>query len=163
VALTPKHAAFVREYLVDLNATQACIRAGYSKKTAETQGSRLFRNVQVRAEIDKQLAKRTNKAEVTAEEVLREIKRLAFADPSQVLGSNGYLLTLNEMPEEIRRTISSVDMSGDGGTKIKFWDKTKALELLGKHLKLFTEKMEVTGKDGEALNIKIISLADEAD
>ncbi len=158
-----KHAAFAREFIVDLNKTQAAIRAGYSKKTAETQACRLFRNAKVRAEIDRLLSKRAAKVEVTADDVFRELKRIAFADPSGVLGENGYLLTLNEMPEDVRRTISSVDMSGDGGTKIKFWDKTKGLELLGKHLKLFTDKTELTGKDGEALTIKIISLADEAD
>jgi phage terminase small subunit len=153
VGLNSKHAAFEREYLVDLNATQAAIRAGYSKKTAGSQGQRLLKNVEIKARIDAALLKRAARVEVTADDVLRELKRIAFADPSKVLGENGYLLTMNEMPEDVRRTISSVDLSGDGGTKIKFWDKTKGLELLGKHLKLFTDKTELTGKDGGPLKV----------
>lgn len=152
----PKHAAFVREYLVDLNATKAAERAGYSPKSAYAQGARLLKNAEVAASIAKHQAKRAAKAEVTAEEVLRELKRIAFADPSKVLGANGYLLTMNDMPEEVRRTISSIDLSGDGGTKIKFWDKTKGLELLGKHLALFTDKTEMSGPGGGPLTVNVI-------
>ena len=81
--LTPKQARFVAEYLIDLNATQAAIRAGYSDKNAEQSGSQLFRNIQVRAAIDAALAKRSGKLEITAEKVLRdleELRGLAIAD-----------------------------------------------------------------------------------
>lgn len=84
-ALNPKQTRFVAEYLIDLNATQAAIRAGYSAKTAEQIGSRLLRNVQVRAAVDAGIAKRAGKLEITAEKVLKDIEdtRLAAAKELQ--------------------------------------------------------------------------------
>lgn len=74
--LTPKQAAFVREYLVDLNATQAAVRAGYSKKTAEVQGCRLLRNAQVARAVEKQSSKAASKAEITIDWVLSGIREI---------------------------------------------------------------------------------------
>lgn len=139
--LTAQQSRFVDEYVKDQNAKQAAIRAGYSPKTAETQGSRLCRNAQVRAEIDRRLNKVADDCDVQAADILNELKLIGHSDPAKVLGPNGYLLPLNEMPEEIRRCIASVDMGGDGGTKIRFWPKTTALELLGKYRKLWTDKV----------------------
>jgi phage terminase small subunit len=73
-ALTPKQARFVAEYLIDLNATQAAIRAGYSKHTAQVQSSRLLSNAMVAAAVDAALAKRSGKLEITAEKVLRDLE-----------------------------------------------------------------------------------------
>ena len=159
MALTPKQQAFVREYLVDLNATQAAIRAGYSKNGASVTASKLLAIAKVRAEIDKAKLSRAQSTELSAEFVLRELKKIAESDPAGLLGKNGYLLPLNEVPEDVRKTISSVEMGGDGGTRIKFWSKTQALDLLGKHLKLFTDKTELSGPDGEPLTVKVVSLA----
>lgn len=75
--LTPKQAAFVAEYLVDLNATQAAIRAKYSKKTAHVQGPRLLGNVAVRRALDIALAERAARLGVKAEDVLGDVARLA--------------------------------------------------------------------------------------
>jgi len=75
--MTPKQTLFVKEYLVDLNATQAAIRAGYSAKTAEQQGSRLLRNAQVAAAVESGQAERAERVEVKADDVLRDIKRIA--------------------------------------------------------------------------------------
>jgi phage terminase small subunit len=161
LSLVPKHAAFVREYLVDLNATQAAIRAGFPAKAAASQASRLLRTAKVKAEIDKELSSRAQRVQVTADEVLRELKLIAQSDPGKLLNEKGYFLPINEMPEEIRRAIASVELTGDGGQKIKFWDKNTSLANLGKHLKLFTDKVELTGKDGEGLTINIVSLAGE--
>lgn len=167
MALTPKQATFVREYLVDLNATRAAERAGYSPKTAETQGSRLFRNVQVREEIDRALGERADRVQVKADDILRELMRIGLADIREAFTEDGALKPIREMPEEIARTIAGVETEelweghGDERTrvgdtvKVKFWNKPQALELLGKHLKLFTDKTEVSGNDGAPIAISI--------
>ena len=114
MALTPKQEAFCREYLVDLNGTQAAIRAGYSEKTAQEQSSRLLSNVMVKEFIQKAMDKRAETTLITAENVLNDIleTRKAAADEG------------------------------------KHSDRLRANELLGKHLKLFTDKSEVTGPNG---------------
>ncbi len=167
MSLTPKHAAFAREYTVDLNATQAAIRAGYSKASAESQGSRLLRNAKVRAEIDRLLSKRAARVEVTADEVLRELKRIALTDIRDAYAEDGHLKKMKDMPEDLARAIGGVDTDeiwdgyGEERTrvgetvKVKFWPKVQALELLGKHLKLFTDKTEVTGADGGPLQVSV--------
>lgn len=149
--LTPRQAAFVREYLVDLNGTQAATRAGYSPKTAEEQAVRLLGNVRVSAAISKAMHRRAERVEVKADEVLRELLRLALADVGEAFQADGRLKPIHEMPSDMRRAISGVEAveTEDGGTlrKVRFWDKTRALEMLGRHLALFTDKLEHSGKD----------------
>ncbi len=77
--LTPKQAKFVREYMIDLNATRAAIRAGYSKKTAHSSGPRLLENVDVKLAISKLTVKQVDKAELTVEKVLANIEELRQA------------------------------------------------------------------------------------
>jgi phage terminase small subunit len=155
VALNPKQAAFVREYLVDLNATQAAIRVGYSPKTAKQQGSRLLTNADIAKAIEAGKADVAQDAHATKEQILQELARIGFSDPGQILNEDGVCRTLNEMPEDIRRCISSVKFSGDGGTEVKFWPKNQALELLGKYRSMWVERLEHTGKDGEKLSVSI--------
>ena len=88
--LTPKQKMFCKEYLIDLNATQACIRAGYSQKTAEVQGPRLLGNVRVKSEIDRLKAIREKKVELTAEKVLEDIERVR----KKAEGSEQYTVSL---------------------------------------------------------------------
>lgn len=146
MSLTPKQSAFVAAYLVSLNATQAAIAAGYSEKTAHSAGPRLLGNVDVKRAIDEALARRAERVEVKADDVLRELLRLATVDIGQAFDAEGKLKPLHEMPADVRRALAGVEVTShaDVGTltKVKFWDKTRALELLGKHLKLFTEKVE---------------------
>lgn len=151
-ALTPKQERFVDEYLVDLNATRAAIRAEYSKRTAEQQGSRLLRNDQVRAAIDARKAKRAEKVEVKAEDVLRELQTFSHIDPAEIVDEQGRLLPLKKMPERVRRAIASVEIEeiwdgkGEERTqvgelkKVKFWPKHRGLEMLGRHVKLFGDE-----------------------
>jgi phage terminase small subunit len=80
MALNDKQARFVREYLVDLNATQAAIRSGYSEATAYSQGQRLLKNVEVAAAVAKAQAKRAERTDVTADRVLRELAKIGFSD-----------------------------------------------------------------------------------
>lgn len=162
--LTEKQRAFVREYLVDLNGKQAAIRAGYAAASAEVQASRLLRNAQVKAAVDEALAARAERVEVKADDVLRELLRLARVDIGEAFDEHHNLRPLKEMSAEVRRAIAGIEITALGGekvgsiTKVKFWPKVQALELLGKHLKLFTEKHEHSGETG--LTVVVQSLAE---
>jgi len=147
MALTPKQSRFVAEYLGDLNACQAAIRAGYSARTAQKIGSENLSKPEVKRAIDEALARRAARVEVKADDVLRELLRLAGTDIGRAFDAQGRLLPLAQMPEDVRRAIASVEvLESDEGPgvvrKVKFWDKPRALELLGKHLRLFVDKVE---------------------
>ena len=86
--LTPKQYIFCKEYLVDMNATRAIIKAGYSEKSADTQGSRMLRNVKVRAYLDEMTAHRAEKLDITADKVLQEIANVAFFDIRNIFENN---------------------------------------------------------------------------
>jgi phage terminase small subunit len=157
--LTPKQEAFCREYLIDLNGTQAAIRAGYSAKGAHVQAAQLLSNPKVQAFANKLKADRSERTEITADRVLLEIGRLAFADIRNVFDEKGNLLPVHLLPAEIAASVSSIEVvtskvPGGGPSevehtaKIKFWDKRGSLELLGKHLKMFTDKVEHSGQIG---------------
>lgn len=152
--LTPKQRVFVREYLVDLNATQAAIRAGFSPKTARIQASGLLAKPNIREVLAKAHRRHAEKAEIKAEDVLAELKRLAFSDLGEAFDATGALKAIRDMPDDTRRAISGAEVvmrsCGDGEApevvrKIKLWDKLKALELLAKHLGLCREQVEHSG------------------
>lgn len=167
--LTPKQQMFVQEYLIDLNATQAAIRAGYSEATAKEQGARLLTNVNVRNAVDEAQGKRAETAEITMQRVLDELSLIAFSDISdyadievtpstKIEGAYEKSITIRntaDIPTDKIRVISSIK-EGQCGIEIKLYDKLKALELIGRHLAMFTDKTQLTGKDGEDLVIKLI-------
>lgn len=142
--LPPRREAFVREYLVDLNAAQAAIRAGYSRKTAEKIGWELLQQPEVRAAIDAAKAARASRVELKADDVLRELLAIARADLSEAFDEAGAVKKLRDIPAEVRRALAAYE-PGEWGVRLKFWDKTRALELLAKHLKLLTDKVEHSG------------------
>ena len=152
---TNKQEMFIKEYLIDLNATQAAIRAGYSEKTASQQGERLLRNVQVSAAIQEAMNKRSNKLEITAERVLQEIAKLAFYDPRNFFDDDGRIKPISELDENTAMALGGIEtlhkIIGDEKdgmavvTKIKLVDQGQNLERLGRHLKLFTDKVEHSG------------------
>lgn len=142
--LSAKQERFCREYVVDCNATQAAIRAGYAKNSADVQGARLLGHARARDFIAQLQSKVSKKLEISADFVLGEFLKLASVDVSKAYGPDGKLLPLHEIPEDIRKSIAGIETihigDGDGVVhKLKFWDKTKALTALGQHLKLFTE------------------------
>jgi len=148
--LTAKQERFVEEYLVDLNATQAAIRAGYSSKTANEQGSQLLANLSIRARIDEAMAELSRRTGVNQERVIRELARLAFVNAPDVIDVKS--ATLKEgVTEDDTAAIQSVKVkiiSGDIESEereIKLADKLKALELLGKHFGMFTDKVSLVG------------------
>lgn len=150
MALTPRQSRFVAEYLVDLNATEAAKRAGYSAKTAHSAGPRLLENVEVKREVDAALARRSTRVEVRQDDVVRELLRIGFVDIAGAFDAQNRLLPLHEMSAEVRRAIVGVEVTATGSeeaprfvTKVKFSDKLRGLELLGKHVGMFKDRLEV--------------------
>ena len=154
--LTAKQAAFVREYLLDLNATQAAIRAGYSAKTAEQQGPRLLGNVGVAAEIMKAQADRAERTQVDADWVLRRLADEADADLADIYDEHGGLKPVHDWPPIWRKGlvagIEAEEIRHDGAVvgmirKVKLSDRVKRLELIGKHVNVqaFRESVHNTG------------------
>ncbi|KXU99245.1 terminase [Gluconobacter potus] len=155
--LTPKQARFVEEYLVDLNATQAATRAGYSAKTAEQQASRLLVNVKVADAIASAQAKRSKRTEITQDRVLQELAKLGFGDIRDIFSEDGSLRHPKDMDADAAARISSIEVvvkpvPGTQGqevehvAKIKAWDKLGALTQIGRHLGMFKDKLETSGE-----------------
>lgn len=169
--LTGQQKLFVHEYMTDLNATQAAIRAGYAESVASTTAAKLMHKPHIRAAIQKRMDKRSLKTDITAERVLQELAKIGFADIKDFLryGTEktvidhsddgqpifGYKQIVETKPsDEIDGTlVNEVSVGKDGTFKFKMHDKKTALELLGKHLKLFTDRQEITGADGGPLQI----------
>ena len=144
--LTDKQKRFVAEYLVDLNATQAAIRAGYSKKTADRIGPELLGKTCVSEAIRKAMSDREKRTEITQDKVLEELARVAFAngtDFARVVSKNGFqaveLVNTEDVPAEKRSAIAGIK-EGKYGIEVSSYDKVRALELLGRHLGLFDGK-----------------------
>lgn len=137
---------FADAYLLDpdRNAKAAYIKAGYAGRNnvAEAAAARLLRQVQVAAYIDMRLAEERKKAEksfdITQERVLTELAGIAYLDPADLYDEHGGLLPIRDMPERVRRAISSIE-HGKDGTKIKFWSKTAGADMLAKHLNLYDQ------------------------
>jgi len=148
VKLTPKQQRFADEWLIDMNATAAAIRAGYSPKSAEQQGSTLLRNPKVRAYIDERMAEHSRRTGVTQERIIRELARIAFLDPTQLVDMDTAEL-LSDAAADDRAAIASVKvktMSGETEMierEVRFVDKIKALELLGKRFGMWIDKQQV--------------------
>lgn len=154
IMLKTKHHLFALEYLKDLNAAQAAIRAGYSKKTAKQQGQRLLTNADLKEFIDAELKARQIRTKITADRVLAELHRLATVDIGGAFNDDGSVKELSEMDEDVRRAITGIEVieyfEGCGPEreqvgvikKIRMASKEKTLELLAKHLELLTEKFK---------------------
>jgi len=155
--LTPKQRDFARRYVACHDASRAAREAGYSPKSVGVMGSDLVRNPLVAAEIARLQAKLNARLDLTAERVLAELSRIALSDVAEAFDEDGNLRDVHEMPEGVRRCISGLDVeelfTGRGDSreqvgrlkKLRLWDKVKALEALGRHFRLFTERVEVTG------------------
>lgn len=159
--LTPKQALFAAEYPIDLNATQAAIRAGYSAKTARSAGQRLLTNVDVALAIQESLKKRANKLEITAERVLDELAKLAWSNMQDymVVGADGDpTLNFADLTREQAAALQEVTVEtyeeGRGQTarevkrvKFKLADKRASLVDIGRHLGMFKDNLVVTVVD----------------
>ncbi|MCP1738204.1 terminase small subunit [Bradyrhizobium japonicum] len=179
--LTPKQLRFVQEYLLDLNATKAAIRAGYSRRTANEQGSQLLSRSDVKAAIDAAKVERSERTEIDAKRVLREIASMAFYDPADLIGIARELASTDEcrdgegvvemngkryavagivspahiagLPENVRRAIIGWSWDRNQNFTLKLADKSKALDQLARHLSLYNDRLEVSSV--EALGDRI--------
>lgn len=151
---------FIVEYLKDMNGTQAAIRAGYKKHNAGPQASRLLSRERVMTAIAEAQAKLLEKRGITVERVLDELARIGFSDPRRLFDERGRLRAVHTLSEEDAATIASIEINALGGAamKIKRWDKTRALELIGKHLRMFAERNILENPDGSALKGGVVNL-----
>ncbi len=175
--LTGKQKRFVEEYLIDLNATQAAIRAGYSEKTASEIGSENLGKPQIAEAIAEAQAERSKRTEITQDMVIRELARIGFSDLRKVMTNGGALINPTEWDDDLAGAISSLEVVtvhrgevDEHGNKVpehihklKVWDKNSALEKLGKHLGMFTDRVDLTsgGKKIEMPTAIILKAADE--
>ena len=162
MALTAKQQRFVAEYPIDLNATKAAIRAGYSEKTAAEQASRLLTNVKVAEAIQAAMKARSERTQIDADWVLKRLARDATADLADLYTENGTLKPVHEWPIAWRtglvagiETVQERDGEDAEGKpvyatvrKVKLLDRTKLVELIGKHVEVgaFKEKVEHSGE-----------------
>jgi len=160
MSLNEQRKRFCEEYVIDLNGKQAAIRAGYSAKTAEVKASSLLSIVKVQDYIAELRAKQQLRTSITSDMVINELAKLAFSDIRDIYDDNGNLIAVNELPESVSATISSFksrkERNGDDSFDIideyRRYDKIKALELLGKHFKIFDRGVEEPDK-GTTTNI----------
>lgn len=156
--LTAKQKRFVEEYLVDLNATQAAIRAGYKTHTAKQIGSENLSKPYIKSAIEKEIAKLSARTGVNQERIIRELAKIAFVNPVDVMNMTDAMVR-GDAGRDDTSSIQSVKIktipTEEGNIterEVKLYDKKGALELLGKHLGMFTDKLNVTGE----LGVKII-------
>ncbi|WP_442486515.1 terminase small subunit [Fusobacterium necrophorum] len=146
-----KQDLFVKEYLKDLNATQAYIRAGYKakdEKSAAVLANRLLRKVKIQEKIQKAMAEREKRTEITQDRVLREIANLAFTDRTGIvnLKKNRVIIQdFEELTPEQRACVAGVKET-KYGIEVSFYNKEKALEMLGRHLGMFNDKIKIDGE-----------------
>lgn len=143
--LTPKQERFCNEYLIDLNATQAAIRAGYSELGARVEGHRLLTNANIQDFISELNIERQESTGISAKRVIEELAKIAFSDIREMLTVDNALADVKQLDDNVAGAISSVKITEDksmgeviGETKeIKLWDKLRALDSLGKHFGIF--------------------------
>lgn len=151
MALTKKQKLFVEEYLIDLNATQAAIRAGYSPDTAKEIGCENLTKPNIRNAIDKALAERSRRTGINQDRVLMELARIALLNPANVVDFKNATIREDATPDDLA-AVASVKVKhfptkeGEGiEREIKFYDKNKALDAIGRHMGMFKGKVEVSG------------------
>ena len=159
--MTPKQERFVEEYLVDLNATQAAIRAGYSESTARVIGHENLTKPDIQKAITERRQEMQQRTAITADRVLAEYAKIAFFDPRKLFTADGAIKPVQYWDDDVAAVIGGLDVveiSDDGEMigrvkKLKLIDKKGALDSIGKHLGMFVDRTELSGRDGEAIVI----------
>lgn len=148
---------FVKEFLIDQNATQAAIRAGYSEKSAKVTGCRLLTDANVLRAIGERNEVINNKLDLTAERLKMELARLCYFDAANFFNPDGSAKAITDLDEDSRRAIAGFEMAelyeGSGEErkqagyikKFKLPDKTRAIELAMRVEKMLIERVEITG------------------
>lgn len=145
--MTKKQKRFVEEYLIDLNATQAAIRAGYSPDTAGSIGAENLKKPEIKSRIDKAMAERSRRTGINQDRVLQELARIGFAKITDVVDPDTAKIKPDASEDDLACIQSIKIKPNEFGTEreVKLYDKKSALVDLGKHLGLFKDKMELTG------------------
>ena len=143
--LTEKQKKFCEEYLIDLNATKAAVRAGYSKKTANTIAAQNLAKLSVQKYISELQREQSERTRITADQVLEELAAIAFSDRTElarVVSRQG------ETAVTVKKAVSGVKQ-GRNGVEVSSYDKLRALELLGKHLGMFIDRPAAPASEDE--------------
>ena len=146
--LTDKQKKFVEEYLIDLNATQACIRAGYSVRTANEQGAQNLAKLSIQEAISKAMAERSRRTGINQDRIVQELARIAFVKITDVVDPDGEINT-NASDDDLAciesyKVEDSDSVNGSSSKReVKLASKIKALELLGKHVGMWNDKIQV--------------------
>lgn len=146
--MTEKQKRFVDEYLIDLNATQAAIRAGYSPKTAYSIGEENLKKPEISNAISRAMAESSRRTGISQDRVVRELAKMAFVNITDVVDSNGRIrrdATNDDLAciESIKVKQMESDTGGSEEREVKLCSKLKALELLGKHIGMWNDKVDV--------------------
>lgn len=146
--LTEKQQRFVDEYLIDLNATQASIRAGYSVKTANEQGSQNLAKLSIQQAIAEQMAERSKRTGINQDRVVLELAKIAFVKMTDIVDGQGRIkldASADDLAciESVKYKESESDTGSSVEREVKIASKLKALELLGKHLGMWNDKLDV--------------------
>lgn len=145
--MTKKQKRFVEEYLIDLNATQAAIRAGYSPETAGSIGAENLKKPEIKNRIDKAMAERSRRTGINQDRVLQELARIGFAKITDVVDPETAEIRTDASDDDLACIQSIKIKPNEFGTEreVKLYDKKSTLVDLGKHLGLFKDKVELTG------------------
>lgn len=166
--LNEKQKRFADEYLIDLNATQAAIRAGYSPRSAAEQASRLLKNAKVRAYIDERMAELSRRTGVNQERILRELARIAFVNAPDLINMADATVredaTVDDMAAIASVRVKIIPTENGQGIEreIRLADKIRALDLLGKRFAMWTERQQIDANFGVQI-IDDVGGTDEAD
>ena len=162
--LTPKQQRFVAEYLIDLNGTQAAIRAGYSPATANEQAARLLAKDSVSQAVSEAQKASLERIWITADRVKQELARLAVSDVRGYVDAKGHLKNLHDLTDDQAAALASIEVTKERTytkgnedstvieytTKVKSWDKLKALDLLSRHFGLLKD-------DAPAVQVNVLT------
>lgn len=146
--LTAKQRRFCEEYLIDLNATQAAIRAGYSAQTANRIASENLSKPDIQSRIEKLMVERSQRTAINQDKVIQELSKIAFSNISDYLkveDNRVEVFDTDKIKQEMLAVIAEIKQT-DSKLSIKLHDKLKALELLGRHLGMFKDKLEISGE-----------------
>lgn len=170
--LTIKQNMFCQEYIIDFNASQAAIRAGYSSKGAGVQGGKLLEIPKINARIKECIAERAKRTEITADNVLKELSKIAFISVDDFYKDDGSVKLLSELESHVRSALASYSIktiyvgSGEDRKAIdipqfKAHDKVKTLEMLGKHFAMFEGKDPDKGPKVQSKRVTIARRSDK--
>ena len=159
--LTPKQKAFCEEYIIDFNGTQSAIRAGYSKNSANEIASQNLAKLSIQEYVQELTNNRSKRTEITADRVLNEIAKLAFFNMADVINSEGNTKPLQDWSRDELAALQEITESKIDSKegvivttlKTKISDKKASLELLGRHLKLFTDKVDLNADMSVTFNL----------